>query len=205
MNKLEIIDINRLIKADWNYKTDGTDEQINKLMESIKYDNSAGVLAVRILNDKLEVIDGNHRLEALRRLGWPQVQVENFGEIPKSKAIVISRRRNHVWFDDDMMALSELFKNDVIQDINADELKKILPDTPQEIDNLLNFASFDWETPVQKEHSDAPQDKTIKITVSPEVYEIWQQWVKHCAEQTDYKSESQAFEYAIIEAQNGQK
>lgn len=205
MNKVETMNIENLVKAEWNYKTDGTDEQITKLMKSIQYDNSAGILAVRKLNDKYEVIDGNHRLEALRRLGWMQIQVENFGDIPKSKAIVISRRRNHVWFDDDLKAFSDLIKNDVLPDIDTDTLKEILPDTPDEIDNLINFGNFDWEEPEQKEPKESDGLKSITIKIDEPVYQMWQDWVKWCAEQTDYKNDAQAFEYAIVEAKNGQK
>ena len=205
MNKVETMNINSLIKAEWNYKTDGTDEQINKLIKSIEYDNSAGILAVRKLDEKYEVIDGNHRLEALRRMGWQEIQVENFGEIPKSKAIVISRRRNHVWFDDDLKAFSDLIKNDVLPDIDTDTLKEILPDTPDEIDNLINFGNFDWEEPVQNDSKESDGKKTITIKIDESVYQMWQDWVKYCAEQTDYKNDAEAFEYLIIEAKNGQK
>lgn len=205
MNKVETMNINSLIKAEWNYKTDGTDEQINKLIKSIEYDNSAGILAVRKLDEKYEVIDGNHRLEALRRMGWQEIQVENFGEIPKSKAIVISRRRNHVWFDDDLKAFSDLIKNDVLPDIDTDTLKEILPDTPDEIDNLINFGNFDWEDPVQNDSKESDGKKTITIKIDESVYQMWQDWVKYCAEQTDYKNDAEAFEYLIIEAKNGQK
>jgi len=205
MNKVETMNIDNLVKAGWNYKTDGTEEQINKLIKSIKYDDSAGVIAVRKLNDKYEVIDGNHRLEALQRIGWQQIQVENFGDISKAKAIIIARRRNHVWFDDDLKAFSDLIKNDVLPEIDTDTLKDILPDTPDEIDNLVNFGNFDWEEPIEKEPKDNDGKKTIVVKVDESVYQMWQDWVKWCAEQTDYKSEPEAFEYLIIEAKNGQK
>jgi hypothetical protein len=205
MNKIETMNIDNLVKAGWNYKTDGTEEQINKLIKSIKYDDSAGVIAVRKLNDKYEVIDGNHRLEALQRIGWQQIQVENFGDISKAKAIIIARRRNHVWFDDDLKAFSDLIKNDVLPEIDTDTLKDILPDTPDEIDNLVNFGNFDWEEPIEKEPKDNDGKKTIVVKVDESVYQMWQDWVKWCAEQTDYKSEPDAFEYLIIEAKNGQK
>jgi len=205
MNKVETMNIDNLVKAGWNYKTDGTEEQINKLIKSIKYDDSAGVIAVRKLNDKYEVIDGNHRLEALQRIGWQQIQVENFGDISKAKAIIIARRRNHVWFDDDLKAFSDLIKNDVLPKIDTDTLKDILPDTPDEIDNLVNFGNFDWEEPIEKEPKDNDGKKTIVVKVDESVYQMWQDWVKWCAEQTDYKSEPDAFEYLIIEAKNGQK
>ena len=205
MNKVETMNIDNLVKAEWNYKTNGTEEQINKLIKSIKYDNSAGILAVRKLNDKYEVIDGNHRLEALQRIGWQQIQVENFGDISKAKAIIIARRRNHVWFDDDLKAFSDLIKNDVLPEIDTDTLKDILPDTPDEIDNLVNFGNFDWEEPIEKEPKDNNGKKTVVVKVDESVYQMWQDWVKWCAEQTDYKSEPDAFEYLIIEAKNGQK
>jgi len=205
MNKVETMNIDNLVKAGWNYKTDGTEEQINKLIKSIKYDDSAGIIAVRKLNDKYEVIDGNHRLEALQRIGWQQIQVENFGDISKAKAIIIARRRNHVWFDDDLKAFSDLIKNDVLPEIDTDTLKDILPDTPDEIDNLVNFGNFDWEEPIEKEPKDNDGKKTIVVKVDESVYQMWQDWVKWCAEQTDYKSEPDAFEYLIIEAKNGQK
>jgi len=205
MNKVETMNIDNLVKAGWNYKTDGTEQQINKLIKSIKYDDSAGVIAVRKLNDKYEVIDGNHRLEALQRIGWQQIQVENFGDISKAKAIIIARRRNHVWFDDDLKAFSDLIKNDVLPEIDTDTLKDILPDTPDEIDNLVNFGNFDWEEPIEKEPKDNDGKKTIVVKVDESVYQMWQDWVKWCAEQTDYKSEPDAFEYLIIEAKNGQK
>ena len=205
MNKVETMNIDNLVKAGWNYKTDGTEEQINKLIKSIKYDDSAGVIAVRKLNDKYEVIDGNHRLEALQRIGWQQIQVENFGDISKAKAIIIARRRNHVWFDDDLKAFSDLIKNDVLPEIDTDTLKDILPDTPDEINNLVNFGNFDWEEPIEKEPKDNDGKKTIVVKVDESVYQMWQDWVKWCAEQTDYKSEPDAFEYLIIEAKNGQK
>ncbi len=205
MNKVETMNIDNLVKAGWNYKTDGTEEQINKLIKSIKYDDSAGVIAVRKLNDKYEVIDGNHRLEALQRMGWQQIQVENFGDISKAKAIIIARRRNHVWFDDDLKAFSDLIKNDVLPEIDTDTLKDILPDTPDEIDNLVNFGNFDWEEPIEKEPKDNDGKKTVVVKVDESVYQMWQDWVKWCAEQTNYKSEPEAFEYLIIEAKNGQK
>tara|TARA_B100001964_G_C14063707_1_gene522592 strand:- start:50 stop:685 length:636 start_codon:yes stop_codon:yes gene_type:complete len=198
MKELITLPIKKLKKAEWNYKTDGSEDQIIKLMNSIEYDNSAGVLAVRKVKDKFEVIDGNHRLEALKRLGWSEVQVENFGDLPKSKAIILSRRRNHIWFDDNLLDLATLLKEDVIPETSMDELKKILPDF-EDIENLLNFNEFDWEAPIQKTKDDV---KTINIAVSDEVYELWEKWKNKCSDIMGYDSDQASFEYAIVEALN---
>ena len=128
--QLAELSINDLIKADWNYKTEGTEEQIEKLITSIKVDKSVGVLAVREISisedkdgmevNKFEVIDGNHRLEALIRMNWEKVPCENFGDISKAKAITIARRRNHKWFEDDLLAYATLFKEDVLKEFKID-------------------------------------------------------------------------------------
>jgi len=189
MKKVEKLEINKLMKADWNYKTDGTEEQITKLMNSIEYDNSAGVLAVRKVRNKYEVIDGNHRLEALKRLKWKEVQVENFGDLPKSKAIILSRRRNHVWFDDDLVSFGTLLKEDVLPDIGLDELKTILPDTSEEIENLLNFNKFDWTEPIQVDKGNNSSSKNLILQLGEDVFQMWQDWLK----ESGAKNESEAF------------
>jgi|TARA_R100000501_G_scaffold16201_1_gene29422 hypothetical protein len=200
MKKVEKLEINKLMKADWNYKTDGTEEQITKLMNSIEYDNSAGVLAVRKVRNKYEVIDGNHRLEALKRLKWKEVQVENFGDLPKSKAIILSRRRNHVWFDDDLVSFGTLLKEDVLPDIGLDELKTILPDTSEEIENLLNFNKFDWTEPIQVDKGNNSSSKNLILQLGEDVFQMWQDWLK----ESGAKNESEAF-YLLLKERNEEK
>ena len=202
MRDLETVTIDRLIKADWNYKSDGTDAQITKLMNSITYDNSAGVLAVRKVGDKLEVIDGNHRLEALRRLGWTNVQVENFGELSKAKAVILARRRNHVWFDDDLLSYSELFKEDILPEISLEELKTILPESEAEIDSILNLGKFDWEEPQKKQIENQDKEIYIKIKADEHLILKWQTFLNDCKEKTDHKTDSQALEFAINQAKS---
>jgi hypothetical protein len=203
LNKTQLVEINLkdLFPADWNYKTDGTPEQIEKLCNSIKEDSSAGVVAVRELGDKFEVIDGNHRLKAAKKLKWKKVPCENFGDISKAKAITIARRRNHKWFDDDIIAYAEIFKDDVLDEYTLDELESFMPDTREEMENLEKLLDFDWG---QFESNGEIQEevKTIKIVVNDDVYENWQSWKTKCQDILGYESESKCFEFAIVEAMN---
>lgn len=151
----------KVVKAVWNYKNDGTEEEIQKLMASVEYDMSAGVLAAREIEKDgemvYEVMDGNHRLEALLRLGWKKIPLENFGPISKAKAVTIARRRNHSWFDDDLLKLSDLMA-DVVQEIEMDELTTFMPESEQDLENLVNFGQFDWTTPESKNYNRNAQD-----------------------------------------------
>lgn len=190
MNPLLLVPIGQLLPAPWNYKTDGTQEDIAKLAQSIKQDKSAGVLAVRELREEglYEVIDGNHRLAAIKMLEWERVPVENFGAISKAKAITISRRRNHEWFPDNVTALAKLIKNDVLPEYSIDDLAKFMPDTKTEIEAMVKLADFDWEQfndstkQTQKKRRDGLIE--LKIVVSEQAAATWNAFSKNFASDT---------------------
>ena len=177
MNRTQIVemDIEDLIPADWNYKSDGTAEQITKLCNSINEDKSAGVVAVRELDSgKFEVIDGNHRLQALKKLNWPKVPCENFGVITKAKAITVARRRNHKWFDDDLLAYAELFSKEVLDEYSVDQLEQFMPDSRKEMEAMQELLEFDWD---QFSVDDAEQDldQNTKTITCPHCGENFEQ------------------------------
>ena len=202
--QLAEIDVKDLTKAKWNYKTDGTEEQIEKLMKSIQVDESVGVLAVREKDKKFEVIDGNHRLEAVTRLGWKKIPCENFGDISKAKAITIARRRNHKWFEDDILSYAEIFKEDVLSEYTIDELEEFMPDSKEEMENLEKMLDFDWNSFEDKALYDEDENlKSIKVVVPEETYNMWLKWKERVKSLGDYETDGKAFEYAIIEALNG--
>ena len=205
MNNTQLVQIGikDLIKADWNYKTDGTEDQIQKLMNSIKIDKSVGVLAVRENRDKFEVIDGNHRFEAIKRLGWKEVPCENFGEISKAKAIIIARRRNHKWFEDDVMAYAELFKKDVLKEFKIEELVDFMPDTKEEMENFEKLLDFNWDDYKEGIDLNEMEDlKTINLKVPENVYNMWIEWKEKIKNLNGYQTDTKAFEFAIVEANN---
>ncbi len=197
------IDSKDLIYADWNYKTDGSPEQIDKLCNSIKEDNSAGVVAVREMNGMFEVIDGNHRLKAVKKLGWKKVPCENFGEISKAKAITIARRRNHKWFDDDILAYADLFKNDILREYTLDDLEGFMPESREEMERYTTIADFDWSQFDGEHPFDEEENlKTIKVVVNEDIYNTWLAWKEKCSKLLDYESDSKCMELALVEALN---
>jgi hypothetical protein len=207
-NETQIVElpIESLIKADWNYKTEGTPEQIAKLAESIRHDKSAGVIAVREMPEgKFEVIDGNHRLDAILQVGWTKVPCENFGSITIAQAVIIARRRNHKWFEDDTLKYAELFRDKVLPEISIEELEKFMPDTKEEMESLSKLLDFDWSQFKKKSDEQGTGDgfdSEIKLKVSKETFEIWQKWLQRVKEVFEYDTPSKAFEIAIAEAMN---
>ena len=93
-----------------------------------------------------------------------------------------------------------LLKEDVLPDIGLDELKTILPDTSEEIENLLNFNKFDWTEPTQVEKGNNSSSKTLTLQLGEDVFQMWQDWLQ----QSGAKNESEAF-YLLLKERNEEK
>jgi len=166
--QLAELNVADLIKADWNYKSDASAEMLEKLCASISKDHSAGVLAVREMESgQFEVIDGNHRFQAVCELGWEKVPCENFGEISLAHAVTVARRRNHQWFEDDPLAFAELYRDVVLPEYSVGELEQFMPDSQQELEDLAKLLDFDWgEFDQEETREGARPSGEIEITVS---------------------------------------
>ena len=208
-NETQIIemDINKLINATWNYKKDGTDEQYETLIKSIQKDKSVGVLAVREIEkdgkEFFEVMDGNHRLEAARRMNWDKVPIENFGPISLANAVVIARRRNHNWFEDDKLKLAHLFNDVVFKELDFEELKGFMPESEDELLAYKNIGDFDWTPPDEKPfdgESGAMQLKKIMIDVPEETYNVWLKIKERMKDNLAIENEAKIFELILFEA-----
>lgn len=206
------IPVDQLIKADWNYKTDGTDEEIQKLANAILEANSAGVLAVREIKHPetgewvFEVMDGNHRLDAIKRLDWKEADCENFGRISQAKAVIVTRQRNQNWFADDKLKLANLFSTVVFPEYDKDFIASVTTETVESLETLELLATARWQDPAPPSGSsqdiDGQQMRKVLITMPEETFNLWCKWKNRLKELAGITVESTAFEYAIIEGLN---
>lgn len=212
VSKIEKVDINLCVCADWNYKEEGTEEDIEKLARSILKDGSPGVLAAREIEKDgkivFEIVDGNHRLIALRdKLNCEEVIIENFGKVEIDEAIMRARRRNHSWFDDNKLKLAELYNEFVFPKYEMEELVEFMPDSMGDLEGLKNLAEFDWNNPnidAGGAGGGGPSEpkKEIKLFVNEEVFNLWSKWLTRSKDITGLDNKERAFEFAVIEALN---
>ena len=136
-----LIPIDKLVKADWNYKNNN-DEIKEKLKENIKRNGQVENILVRELETGFfEIINGNHRYDALVELNVDSVIAYNFGKISLPQAQRIAVETNETRFDSNPEKLSALLKELEIE-FSAEDLLTSLPFNQSQFDDLLNF-SFD--------------------------------------------------------------
>lgn len=151
----KFIPIELLVPAEWNYKKD--DEFMSeKLLNNIKRNGQIVTCQVRKLPTGFyEVVDGNHRLIALKKLGYEYVIVYDHGEISLSQAQRLAIETNETKFEADPIKLGNLFK-DLALDFPVFDLFETLPFTEEQFNEILN--SIDVSTSqIDEDYEDSPE------------------------------------------------
>lgn len=150
----KFIPIDLLVPADWNYKSD--DEFMSQqLLNNIKRNGQIVTCQVRRLNTGFyEVVDGNHRLIALKQLGYEYVIVYDHGEISISQAQRLAIETNETKFNADPTKLASLFK-DLALDFPEIDLLETLPFTQDQFTEILNTINIP-ETNYDENFEDTP-------------------------------------------------
>lgn len=139
------IPIAHLAKAPWNYK-DNDDFQSAQLQANLKRNGQLMNLIVRALpNGIFEVIDGNHRLDALQALQWEKAICYNLGPITENQAKRISIEINETRFTTNIVKISELIDS-LKMDFSVEDLLTTLPFKTEELEAFAEMTKFDWDS-----------------------------------------------------------
>lgn len=178
-SKFKLIPIDQLVKAAWNYK-ENNEQLTGKLIANIKRNGQVENLLVRKLDTGFfEVVNGNHRFEALQKLGAKMVMAYDLGSISDGQAYRIAIETNETKFVTDQIRLADLIK-DISTEFDKDDLASTMPFNEAEIDNLIKMTDFDWnEFDAEKENTleDDVKDHSILIQLSKAEKEAWQVWL----------------------------
>lgn len=205
-NKVGFIEIatSKLIKADWNYKTEDENKS-EKLKENIKRNGQVENILIRELDTGFfEVVNGNHRLDVFKDLGIENVMSYNLGTITQQQAIRIAIETNETKFDIDSILLADRIK-EISSEFELMDLAKTLPYSEKDIENYSKLTEFDWEQYSDKNIDtldDVEFDKTISIKVTNETFKRWLELKDKLQGIIGYDNESKVFEFAVIEALN---
>jgi len=144
MKNFKLFKVAQLNTAPWNYK-ENDEEMTEKLMNNLRKNGQIVNMLVRKLDSgKYEVVDGNHRLEAVKRLEWKEVVCYDLGKVTKEQAIEMAIGINEIRFPTEIMKLAENI-HALNEKTSLEELSKTLPFSVEELDNILKSYKFDWE------------------------------------------------------------
>src|SRR5574343_637826 len=103
----QLIPLEKLVSADWNYKTDDATMEAH-LLENFKRNGQIESIIVRLLDTGFyEVVNGNHRLKVMRQLETKEAMTFCLGEISLSQAKRIAIETNETRFASDNIKLAE--------------------------------------------------------------------------------------------------
>ena len=139
----DILPLDKLVKADWNYKQDDI-EKTAKLEANLKRNGQIENLIVRELDTGFyEIINGNHRYDVLKNLGIKFAVVNNKGKISKQDAIRLAIETNETKFVTDTISLAELIKELSIT-FDVKTLAETMPYTEEQLEEMIKLTDFDW-------------------------------------------------------------
>jgi ParB-like chromosome segregation protein Spo0J len=182
------IPIEQLVKAEWNYKKND-DAMLKKLIENLRRNSQVENIVVRDLgNWRYEIVNGNHRYDAMVALGIKTVACINVGPIDLISAKRLAIELNETRFPNDYLSLSERLIELTKQYIPAD-LAETLPYSENEINEFVNMVRRKWKS--------TPSDKeiTLAITMTRDQLKLWKTFV----EGGKFQDDSDAFTILIDE------
>lgn len=199
--------VSKLVKAEWNYK-ENDPELLEKLISNIKRNNQLENLIVRKLPTGFyEIVNGNHRYDALVAMGADEAVVYDCGEISDEHAVRIAIETNETAFETDYIKLSNLMKK-IAQKFSVDELKITMPFSDKQLDNLMQATSFDWTRLPEVEsgegygeETDADSDdvfEEVKLNLPKIVATMLEQQMERVKDVCNFKSKVSVIESICV-------
>lgn len=171
--KWEDINLKELSPAKWNYKSKSkeTAETVEKIKSSIDEFGMVQNLIVRELeNGKLEVVNGNHRLEILKKAKVKDAHCYNLGKVSLEFAKMVAVSTNELRIEPDVFDLAALI-NSVQKVYSPEQIKAVTPITGKELEAFQKMLEFNFEQYQKGEKSHLAGFKIIQLRVTEKVGE----------------------------------
>lgn len=132
--------VRQLRRATWNYKR-GDRGRAAKLRASLERNRQVENLVVRdvLPEGTMEVVNGNHRLAALRALGITRARVFNLGEVSQEEAMRVALETGEIRFDADAAKLAAVVAS-VREKYSDASMLATLPYTSEQLAALVRVS-----------------------------------------------------------------
>lgn len=159
-----LIELDKLVKADWNYKNEDELTQ-SKLDNNVQKNGQVQNIIVRELdNGMYEICNGNHRLQSFQKKGLSQVIAYNLGKVSVEEGKRLAIETNETRFEPDNAKLAKLLE-ELKLTYELPELSGTMPFNENELTAFHEAVNFDWNNiPTELEK---PQNEEQSVESKP--------------------------------------
>lgn len=162
-----VVPIDQVYPNDYNPKPDynSTPElqkAFAKIVESLKYHGQGDPLKVRETEAGYEIMDGFHRYNAMKELGFEKVEIKNFGKLSREEAIKVTLTMEETGVDLDPIERAKLLKEFREMEYSIAGL----PYSIEEIDTQIQLLDHDWG----QYDGEGPKKRTLKTIECPQCH-----------------------------------
>lgn len=158
--RIEHVPIDDLVPNDFNVNVVSPDNEA-KIEESLKRFGFFKPVICRQTRGKIEIVGGEHRWAAAKRLGYKEVPILNLGEIDDKRAKEISLVDNGRYGSDDTLQLAELLESLG----NPDDIATFMPFSETDLASIfssINIALDDLDIDDTEPAPSMPKEKPIQ-------------------------------------------
>ena len=120
--------------------------EYEKIKESLRIAGQIQPILVRELDDgTFELVNGYHRWEAMKELGYKQIEVKNLGKLDFDTAVSRALLTEDTKVPIDMIELAELMKKIVTPEKPLDYWAELLPYDADLIKSKIDLLDFDFD------------------------------------------------------------
>lgn len=147
-----VVDMSLVVPNEYNPKISFRDnkenmEEFEKIKASIVVAGQILPVLVRELDGgKYEIINGYHRYEAMKELGYSTIEVKNLGKIDFDTAVSRALLTEDTKVPIDDLELAKLLKTVVTPEKPSEYWSEILPYTSEVIQSKVELVDFDFDS-----------------------------------------------------------
>lgn len=158
------VPINKIHPNPWNPRKQD-DFTYRKLVDSIKKHGYIGSAVVRSKGkDEYEIINGEHRWQGCKELGYTEMKIESLGDIDDNTAKLLTITLNNLEGEDDPIERGRILSG---LKTDAPELLELLPFSLDQIESEIKLIDFNPENDYKSDEEGA-KDGAFKHTLTIE-------------------------------------
>lgn len=143
-DRWQLVEVEKLVKADWNYKGDDPELEV-KLLNNMKRNGQVENIIVRELDTGFfEVVNGNHRVGPFKSLDLKKVMCYNMGKISLAEAQRIAIETNETRFETKEDDLSKLMMG-LSDEYDLKDLADTMPWSIEQIQAMVDTEDYELE------------------------------------------------------------